>query len=94
MSYKNMAEVMVEVWTDLNKKRDKAKKALTKFRFRKTFLDAAGVPHALDKEIEKKECELADVEVEISVLEKKITGGASLDNFLDTGKAKSRRIRG
>lgn len=82
MTYANMAEVMVGVYTKHQKKRDNLKDKLAELKFRKDLLDNAGVmDQQIDKDIDNTATKLANVELEIEIIEKKVNGGASLDRF-------------
>jgi len=87
MVYKNMAGVLVGVYQKLQKKRDNLQSKKSELGFRLTLLEHskyAGSPMCEDveKELNKTECSLADVNAELELIEEKINGGASLDRFI------------
>jgi hypothetical protein len=94
MSYETPLDVMLGLYGKLLKTRDKQVNTLAEIELQLKLLeyDSDDVSFELEEDLKKKRDEyktkLKKTEKQLELLQRKRDGGASLDNFLDTGKAK------
>jgi hypothetical protein len=89
----NPTPIILAVYGDLLKAKERTLTALKKLEVRIRVLHTADNPdfiliEKLVIDMEKKQNALVDLNHELELFERKLNGGASLDKFLDTGKAK------
>lgn len=94
MSYETPLDVMLGLYEKLLKTRDRLVNQLAEIELQLRLLDydSDDISFDLEEDLKKKKDELKTklkkTEKQLELLQKKRDGGASLDNFLDTGKAK------
>jgi hypothetical protein len=94
MSYETPLDVMLGLYGKLLKTRDNQINKLAEIELQLKLLeyDSDDISFDLEEDLKKKKEEyqtkLKKTEKQLELLQKRRDGGASLDNFLDTGKAK------
>ncbi len=94
MNHENPTPIILTVYNDLLKSKQKLELKIQKLEVRIRVLHTAEYSNfvlieKLVLDMEKAENNLSDINHELDLFEKKLNGGASLDKFLETGKVES-----